>query len=213
MWPHHHVTTLGLLEPFRSKSPSKCLIVGFVADAFGCEQRVLKCRLQVFVVLVFKFWLLFVFTVLSARSWSFVSSVFLFFWGGLVDPKRYQVWWCLFYNVKLWGIVILRYYCILSHYFLGHSFLPWILSHYFVSHALYLGYCHISHNILLMLYCSWTTHRYGINIFSPSFLQKANVKPHTINSVIASSNTRMVNCLCGWYHIWMCICNWIYIYV
>ena len=82
MWPHHHVTTLGLLEPFRSKSPSKCLIVGFVADAFGCEQRVLKCRLQVFVVLVFKFWLLFVFTVLSARSWSFVSSVFLFFGGG-----------------------------------------------------------------------------------------------------------------------------------
>ena len=138
---------------------------------------------------------------------------FFFFWGGLVDPKRYQVWWCLFYNVKLWGIVILRYYCILSHYFLGHSFLPWILSHYFVSHALYFGYCHISHNILLMLYCSWTTHRYGINIFSPSFLQKANVKPHTINSVIASSNTRMVNCLCGWYHIWMCICNWMYIYI
>ena len=89
------------------------------------------------------------------------------------------------------------------------SLLPWILSHYyFASHALYLGYCHISHNILLMLYCSWTTHRYGINIFSPSFLQNANVKPNTINSVIASSNS-----LCGWYHIWMCICNCIYIYI
>ena len=37
---------------------------------------------------------------------------FFFFFGGVVDPKRYQVWWCLFYNVKLWGIVILRYYCI-----------------------------------------------------------------------------------------------------
>ena len=47
---------------------------------------------------------------------------FFFFLGGVVDPKRYQVWWCLFYNVKLWGIVILRYYCIWSHYFLGHSF-------------------------------------------------------------------------------------------
>jgi hypothetical protein len=210
MWPHNHVTTTLLLEHFRSKSPSKCLIVGFVADAFGCEKCVLKCRLQVFVVLVLQFWLLFVFTVLSARSWSFVSSVFLFFWGG----------WLILSDIKFGDVYStmlncgeLSYWDIIAY---GHitfwdilSLLPWILSHYyFASHALYLGYCHISHNILLMLYCSWTTHRYGINIFSPSFLQKANVKPNTINSVIASSNS-----LCGWYHIWMCICNCIYIYM